>query len=132
MTGERILGDLSARMIESEPGVSLSEWALMAQMQSFGPSDTHFLEETGDKNWIKRVQTRVEEAERMIDEPWYRFEKCNDGEFSCLIPPVKDLLLKMARLTPNERITIHEALRHPFWLSPRLGKPDSPSEDWMV
>ena len=51
-----------------------------------------------------------------------------------LNPLAKDLLLKMLRLNPNERITAKDAIRHPYFnMFPHLVPPESETKyqwDW--
>lgn len=49
------------------------------------------------------------------EDPGHRFEHWDIKDFPHLVPAIKGLISEMVRLTPAERLTIHQVMEHHSW-----------------
>jgi serine/threonine protein kinase len=110
------LGEDDYDAMAAEVGMSPEELVLGRTIEHFGPVTPGFLKHTADERWKKTL----EELEAIVVEssgqdPENRLEHWNQNDFPRLLPPLKELLTRMLRFTPAERLTISQVMEDSSW-----------------
>lgn len=99
-----------------EHGVSPEQEIVVRHFMYFGPLPEGLLRHVDDENWTTLFKAASEIAEtEAAKDPDCRFELWSVSEAPHLTPEAKDMISKMTRLDPAQRVGIEEVLEHSWW-----------------
>jgi hypothetical protein len=111
-----ILGEDDYDALAEQLGMSPETLVLGRTIELFGPVTSGFLKHTRDEEWeqvLAQLQAMV--TENAGEDPAERFEHWKLEDFPRLSPALKELLSKMLRFDPAERVDMNQAMMDQVW-----------------
>lgn len=121
MTGDLPLCDDNFELMAKERGVPINELCLVPTFEFFGLPTPAFLEHIKDKKWRVKLKGIAAEVERSLEaakeagDVVKSFEDWGTEDYPGLTPERHERLSMMLRITPQDRATISEVMKHPSW-----------------
>ena len=116
LTGQVILGEDDYDTEAQKVGMLPEHLALGRTIELFGPVTPNFLRHTNDKGWeevLSPLQDMVTGSAGKV--PAERFENWALEDFLRFTPSSKELLSKMLKCDPAERVTMSQTMNDPCW-----------------
>lgn len=121
MTGELPLGDVNFESMSEQRGIPVDELCLVPMFEFFGLPTRAFLEHIKDEKWqarLKEIAEEVEaslEADRKAGDVVTSFKDWGVKEYPPLTPERHERLSMMLKITPDDRATMAEVMKHSSW-----------------
>ena len=111
-----VLGEDNYDEIAEQAAMLPEELVLGRTIELFGPVTPNFLKHTDDKKWEKALQQlQALVTETAGEVPAERFEHWNLKDFPRLSPSLRELLSKMRKFDPAERVDMRQAMNDHVW-----------------
>lgn len=111
-----ILGEDDYDKMAEQAEMLPEELVLGRTIELFGPVTPNFLKHTSDEKWgkaLEGLQALVTESAGEV--PEIRFEHWNLEDFPRLSPSLMELLSKMLKFDPAERVDMNQAMKDHVW-----------------
>lgn len=121
MTGELPLGDENLELMAETRGIPISELCLVPAFEFFGLPTPAFLEHIKDEEWQEKLTGIAAEVERSLEaakkagDTVKSFEDWGIEDYPDLTPQRHEMLSMMLKITPQDRATMLEVMKHPSW-----------------
>ena len=101
-------------LIAEQANMLPEEVVLGKTIEYFGPVTLEFLKHTRDEKWQRALQG-LQDVVAENCELQNRFDHWTVQDFPRLFPSVKEMLSKMVKFNPRERLSMHQVMEHPSW-----------------
>ncbi len=102
--------------LAAQAGLLPEELVLGRTIEHFGPVTPQFLRHTADEIWVKALEgLQALVVETAGEDPEERFAHWDHKDFPRLLPALKEMLSRMLRFTPAERVTMDQVMRDRSW-----------------
>ena len=102
-------------------GISVEELCLVTTFEFFGFPTSAFLAHIKDEEWQAKLKGIAKEVQRSLEmarnagDTATSFEDWGIAEYPGLTPERHERLSMMLKITPRERVTMADVMKHPSW-----------------